>query len=153
MLRKLLLLLFYTFYAGLIYTFFTPEHAYLNLLDNTRTFYLLVHIPIQLIMTGILGILLLIQGKFSSEVPELIGKMKADGSLDKFKGEYEKFTSGKTKLLIGLNRLYYVATALIVFIGLGDTFLGVVMLWGVVVGLFLMNAIGSLFKEMNDALS
>ena len=152
MIGKLLQLLFYTFYAGLIYTFFTPEHDYLNLLDNTRTFYLWIHIPIQLLMSVILGNLLLIQAKFSEEVPEVVRKMKDSGDLEKFQKEYDKFNSNKTKFLIGLNRLYYVLTAIVVFIGLGDTFLGLVMLWGVAIGLLLMNAIRSLFKELNDAL-
>jgi len=155
MIGKLLQLLFYTFYAGLIYTFFTPEHDYLNLLDNTRTFYLWIHIPIQLLMSVILGLVLLVQGNSSEEVPEVVRKMKDSGDLEKFQKEYDKFNSKRTKFLVGLNRLYYIITAVIVFIGLGDTFLGLVMLWGVTLGLFLMNAISSLFslfKEVSDAL-
>lgn len=152
MFKYLLQALFYTFYAGLIYTFFTPEHDYLNILDNTRTFYLWIHIPIQLIMSMVLGLILVVQNKLSEEIPEAARKMKDSGDLEKFQKAFNTFNSKKSQAFIILNRIYYVVTAMFVFIGLGDTFLGLVMLWGVAIGLFLTNAISGIFKEMNDAL-
>jgi len=141
------------FYAGLTYTFFTPEHQYLDVLDNARTLYLWIHVPLQILMTFVLVVVTAALKNTSSYLPEVVDKLRASGDIKKWHSEYQKFNSFRMKSLMNINRLYYAATAMVVFIGLGDTTLGLVMLWGVSIGALLMSSIGSFFKEVTNALS
>lgn len=142
----------WAFYVALMYTAFNPEHAYLNALDNARTLYLVIHIPLTILM-GIFTLLLVVGKKaLDKTILEAKDKLLEDPEqVKKFVDEFEKLN--KFNLFMILNRLFYYPAALIVFIKMNDNLLGVTMIIGIFLGLYLMDQIKYIAKELRNAIN
>ncbi len=150
---KLLTLLTWTFYAGLIYTAFNPAHEYLTYLDNTRTLYLIFNIPMTLFMGAVAGFIYIGKGFVVATGLEKAAEEK-DKDPEKFKKVVESLENieNKHKILIPLSRFFTIVTAFVSVIILGDALLGTVMILGAAFTHILVNQIKSFAKELKNAL-
>lgn len=134
---KITLLLHWLFYAGLIYTAFNPNHGYLNYLENCKYVYLIIYIPIGIIV----GILTAVMYGMKDQVQE-----KAQETYDGFSDE-KKEEAMKNIPKFGNTFLYRISsiitnfTNFVVFIVLGDMFLGTVMLINTLIGFALIKVV------------
>lgn len=132
MLGKFIALLIYVFYAGLIYTFFVPDNPFLSSIDSLRTVYFVVHICFYILFTIVL---LIIYGASDSTLNAMVKEhhKKDDSKKQKSIKACKDLVNGKLtvrKALSFLNRLFTLGMACLVIVGLGDTNLGILMLFG-----------------------
>lgn len=151
---KLFMITCYLFYAGLIYTFMVPENPYLGYIENLRYLYLLVHIPFYVLMSIFALALVIgeksIRAKLTDEFKTFKGEKK-----EKAKKEIENLLNPKlkTKLLLLINRIITISTMLVVFVGLGDHFLGGLMLYGTFLTYVFVSNIKSVIEGARKVVS
>lgn len=149
---KILTFITWLFYAGLIYTAFNPAHEYMSYLDNTRTLYLIVNIPLILLLGSIAGLIYI--GK-NFAVKGGLDKAKSEQAKnpEEFKKTMENLKNIETKhrFLIPFSRFVTIVTAFVTFIILGDAFLGTVMIIGTAFSHLLMTQLKSFAKEVLNA--
>lgn len=143
---KLTIYLIWAFYAGLVYTAFYPNHEYLNYLDNARTLYLIINIPLQILFSLLLLSFVVTKKDWKSFVED-----KDREKNQKFIQHIEKFD--KFNLFLFTDRAMYYVTTLIVFVGLGDILLGSTMLFGCILGYYLLETLKDLAKEVKSAIN
>ena len=144
-------LLCWLFHIALIYTAFNPDHVYQVYLANARVLYLVVTVPAYILF----GIITLMIG-LNKDMFIQAGVEKAKKELVKDKETLEKTlkeiaTLDKKFTLLNFSRLFGIFTTMIVFISLGDTFLGTTMLFGSAVLHFFIGYIKEFTKELERA--
>lgn len=148
---KVIMLFVYLYYGAILYTaWINPSHGYMNYLENATTLYLFIHIPLNFLL-GILALALVFQKKqITVKVKEEIAKSD-EKILKKLKTEGLKFTSKKTRFLLGLSRFVSMLVTVTVFVMFNWTFLGFVMLVGTFSGGAVLNYCTDFYEEALNA--
>lgn len=149
MLAKIFLILSYTLYAAILYTAYTPNHAYVEYLENAKYLYILLHIPIYLVFSFFSVFLFAARSNIAKEMKKIYLETSEIKKARLVKS-YSILNSTSMRVKLFLNRIILIAVGITSFVIMGDHFFGSFVIFGVVLGVFFINIITDLSKEMFD---
>lgn len=148
MISKIIIAFSYAFYAALLFAALgSPTEIHMSMIDNAKTLFYILHTPIYLIMTFILVTLNSSNFNWSSFVEKELAKMN---DFDRKKALQVVTKRKNIKPFLFLNRLFMAFVAVTSFIVLDEVFLCLFIMFGMILGVFLLSVVDKIGKEIQD---
>lgn len=151
MLKYFISAIFYLFYGGLVYTAFVPEHAYLTQLDDFRTVYIWIHVPVAIVMS-FFALIMSFSNHLVLEVKNGVGKTEElpEKAVQQMELALQELDTKKPFVIF--NRIVTNVTTFVVLFFLQDMILGFLMLFSTALFYVIIGQLKDFVKGVKECL-